>query len=75
MQAYVALNSVHVPDGSLLLRQRHHPYAVLTANTIGILTRKVLRAFWEPMDFWVPHTTPDAGVRMYKKIGRTSQKV
>ena len=51
MQAYVRLTSAFAPAGSLLLRQLQPPYDALQANTVGSITKKVLRDLGIPTQF------------------------
>jgi hypothetical protein len=75
MNKYVAMTASHVPSGSLLLRQLKPPYAPLSNNTVGSITKKVLSKFGIDTSFWGPHSTRGAGVQLYKKLGLNSEEV
>ena len=62
------------PAASALLRSVKHPFAPLSANTIGSITKKLMKALELP-DHWRPHSTRGAGVMLYKKLGLSSEQV
>jgi hypothetical protein len=72
---YVAMTAHQAPSGSLLLRQIKPPYAPLSNNTVGSITRNLLQQFGIPTSFWGPHSTRGAGVQLYKKLGLSSEEV
>ena len=75
MKHYVQMTAHQVPSGSILLRQLKPPYAPLSNNTVGSITRNILTKFGVPTSFWGPHSTRGAGVQLYKKLGLTSEEV
>jgi hypothetical protein len=75
MNHYVAMTASHVPSGSLLLRQLKPPYAPLSNNTVGSITKKSLIKFGIDTSFWGPHSTRGAGVQLYKNLGLNSEEV
>ena len=71
--AYVALTA-KVPQGSPVLRALTPPFAPLSANRVGSLTRAILRDWGIPHQFG-PHSTRGAGVFLYKSWGLSSEHV
>ena len=69
------MTAYQAPSGSLLLRQSKPPYAPLSNNTVGSITRNLLQQFGIPASFWGPHSTRGAVVQLYKKLGLTSEEV
>jgi hypothetical protein len=74
LKLYVSKSSA-LPAGSLLLRGLRPPFAPLTSNSIGSLTRRMLHLLGLPPGAWGPHSTRGAGVLMYKTLGLSSEEV
>ena len=62
---YVQLTA-HVTPGSQLLRSLKPPFAPLSANTIGSITKALLDKLGVPMGAFGPHSTRGAGVAFDK---------
>ena len=75
LKRYVSLTALLVPAGSLLLRRLKPPFSPLSANTVGSITKNILRKFGVSTEVWGPHSTRGAGVCMYKKLGLSSEEV
>ena len=71
---YVHLTS-HVQPGTPLFVSLHPPFAPLSANSIGRITRKLLLSLGIPMSVFGPHSTRGAAVKMYKRLGLSSEMV
>ena len=74
MLQYVHLTS-HLPPGSLLFVSLRPPFAPLTANSIGRVTKHALEKLGVPISVFGPHSSRGAGVKMYKALGLSSEHV
>ena len=75
LQAYVALTATHAAPGDLVLRSLRPPFAAVTADTVGSVTRHVLLKGGVNTRAWAPHSTRGAGVRMFKDLGMSAEEV
>ena len=71
---YVHMTS-HLPAGSLLLTALKPPFAPLTPNSIGRVSKQILAQLGVPIKAFGPHSTRGAGVKMYKSLGLSSEYV
>ena len=71
---YVALTCVCLP-GSQLFRSLTPPFKPLTSNSLGRITKDLLGKLGVQISSWKPHSTRGAGVKLYKKLGLSSEQV
>ena len=74
LRHYVKITAKHCREGTQLMRSLNPPYEPLTANTIGSLTKKLLKNLGIPEE-WSAHSTRGAEVTLYKALGLTSEEV
>ena len=72
---YVTLTSHCALPGTPLFRSLSPPYPPLTAKALGSITKCLLTAFGVPTQVYGPHSTRGAAVKMFKKLGMTSDQV
>ena len=69
---YVALTAATVPAGTFVFRCLKPPFAPLTSNTIGSITKKALKDLGIPVDFWKAHSIWSFDVQKIGPYKRTS---
>jgi hypothetical protein len=74
LQAYVAATSPFAQGGSPLFVALVAPFAPLSANSLGSLTKRILQKYGVPPE-WGPHSTRGAGVQFFKQAGLSSEEV
>ena len=72
---YVALTQTVGKPGGAVFLSLHPPFAPLTANSIGRITKKLLAGLGVPVSVFGPHSTRGAAVKMFKDFGLPSEVV
>ena len=72
---YVALTHHQVSPGSPLFISLKPPFIPLKANSLGSLTRQALQQLGVNTAVWKPHSTKNAGVALFKRMGWSSEEV
>ena len=72
---YVELTRHIATPGTALLRSLSPPYAPLSANSVGRITKNALSRMGVPIKVFGPHSTRGAGVKFFKSLGLTSEEV
>jgi hypothetical protein len=75
LQRYVFLTQSQGRPGGPLFLSLTPPWKALSANSIGRITRQILQKLGVPMSVFGPHSTRGAGVKMFKKLGLSSDVV
>ena len=75
MKRYVDLTALYVPPGGPLFCSLVPPYKPLSANSLGRITKNLLKKLGVPMEVFGPHSTRGAGVKFYKDLGLSSEQV
>ena len=75
MKRYVDLTALYVPPGGPLFCSLVPPYKPLSANSLGRITKNLLKKLGVPMEVFGPHSTRGAGVKFYKDLEPSSEQV
>jgi hypothetical protein len=75
LNAYVAMTASQGKGGGPMFLAVTPPFAPLTANSIGRITKNILLQLGIPMAVFGAHSTRGAAVKMYKSLGLTSEVV
>jgi len=67
--------SHQAPCGGPVLLYLNAPFKPLTGDRIGSLTKTLLKKLGVPTQFYGPHSTRGAAVRMFKELGVSSEYV
>ena len=71
----MALKKDTTKPGSILLRALIPPFHPSKAQTVGSITKRLLSDLGVPKNIFGPHSTTGAAVKMFKKLGLTSDQV
>ena len=72
---YVQATADHCLAGSEVFRSLTPPFHKLCSNSLGRITREILRDQGINVSLWQPHNTRGAGVSMFKELGLSSEQV
>ena len=75
VQRHVQLASLQSKPGGPVFLSLNPPFQPLSANSIGRITRQLLLRLGVPMAIFGPHSTRGAAVKMFKKLGLSSEIV
>ena len=75
LNKYVALTSSQGKAGGPVFLAVTPPFAPLTSNSIGRITKNILLHMGIPVTIFGAHSTRGAAVKMYKSLGLTSEVV
>jgi hypothetical protein len=75
LQQYVHLTKFFVLPGSQVFRSLKAPFAPLSPNTIGSVTKNIFPLHGIDCKVWSPHSTRGAGVRLFHDMGLPSPVV
>ena len=75
LRDYVDITRTHAPTGGPVFISLHPPFGPLSSNTLGSLTNRLLASFGLNTTFWKAHSTREAAVGMYKRLGLQSEEV
>ena len=75
LNKYVALTASQGKGGGPVFLAVTPPFAPLTANSIGRITKNILLQMGIPVTIFGAHSTRGAAVKMYKSLGLTSEVV
>ena len=75
LKKYAMLTHSQGKPGGALFLSLQPPFKALSANSIGRITKDVLRRHGVSTETFGPHSTRGAGVFMYKSLGLPSEQV
>ena len=75
LERYVSLTRTKADPGSSLFLSARSPFKPLSANTIGSITKRLLKKFQIPVGAFGAHSTRGAAVKFFKSLGLSSEQV
>ena len=69
------MTSSQAPSGGPVILSLKAPFKPLSSDRIGSVTKNLLKKLGVPTEFYGPHSSRGAAVRMFKELGVSSEIV